>query len=118
VSDELLTAQPTDPVHAENVAVCDVCTNTKNTLETIAAGNGAPSEIRSAIETLEVARRQGIPLGAKIRVEGVFVCPRCSKVPHPETPGRIGDEKVIGVPIIDLFPNREARRHAKLRRNR
>lgn len=104
MSDELLTARPADPVHAENVSVCDVCTNTKNTLETIAAGNGAPSEIRSAIETLELARRQGITLGAKIKVDGVFVCPRCSKLD--------------GATLIDRLPNRAARRRAKLTRSR
>lgn len=110
---EILTARPRhiepQPVDDETRnPTCGRCAERRDRYDHVAAGNGTIAEIREAIAALDYVRRQGLPLGAKIKIDGAWVCPRCTA-----DPGSDDD-----TPLLEVLPNRAARRRNKLRRNR
>jgi hypothetical protein len=108
---ELLRAEP-EVIDETGVRICPRCKERGDNARHVAAGHGTVEEIRDAMAILEAERRAGIRLGAKIKIDGGWHCPRCTGMPHPETGGE--GPKALTVPIISELPNRAARRRAKL----
>jgi hypothetical protein len=102
VIDPVLDAAPADPRHAEpredEQRECAACADVRAQLEQRAAGHGTVEEIREAIVVLESYRRRGLKMGQKIRVDGRWLCPRCT--PDDQAPPGL------------RAPNREERRWA------
>lgn len=108
----MLNAEPEHEIPERLKRECDRCKERGERYERQAAGHGTVEEIREAISALELVKRQGLPLGRKIRVSGEWVCPRCTSVTVDEKAG-----KPTEVPIIERLGNREQRRRRKLRLN-
>lgn len=111
--DELVNAGPQHVEPEWTKRICARCKERRERYEHAAAGNGTIDEIREAIAALELVKTQGIRLGAKIKVDGRWLCPRCTGLVVNDEDG-----KEIEVPVIERLPNRAARRARKLRRTK
>lgn len=91
------------------VRECARCRERGERYERTAAGDGTITEIREAIDALEVARRLGLPFGDLVTVGAgrhrMRVCPRCTNVGSREEP----------IPLFHRYPDRASRRKLRLR---
>jgi hypothetical protein len=118
MSDDLLQAEPEHEQieGVDRAPFCARCTERLERLAHVAAGHGTVQEIREAINALENVARSGAPLGEKVVVDGIRICPRCTPA---SAFGLAVDKTVPLINVVD-FTNRRARRaHLRqLRRRR
>lgn len=71
---------PPLPAPPESIRpTCERCTKRGAAARTAARGNGTPAAIRLALDILDEERRSGVPLGETVKIDGVYVCPRCTR---------------------------------------
>jgi hypothetical protein len=114
---ELLEAEP-EHEKIEGVGrapFCEHCTERGQRLAHVAAGHGTVSEIREALNQLENVRRSGAPLGEKVVVDRLRICPRCTPA---KAFGLSDDPTVPLISVVDFSNRRTRRRHLRALRRR
>lgn len=87
---------------------CARCVDRRDRYEHAAAGNGTVAEIRQAVDALEAVKASGVPLGRKVKLGDRWACPRCTNAGDDDEP----------VSLLEVAPNRAARRRIKARLRR